>query len=209
MAKKVDRKTLKWISSLKPEQYVLFRDRKGKLRKNPPANLKIIVEVRDRKSKKLVGFLNRTNKKTKEPIPARFSKQRQRYFKMKRTHPTRAKVVQKSDFVLETNKTILEQIHRKARKSIMLIMAQIKIEKFCRIEVIVRTTLGERRSNRLNFPSGSKFDEIAQIIARTIIDMMRTGEIRISPKAIAAIPNAPHARKLYTTIIQLDSEDLN
>lgn len=172
-------KGLKRVTSILSTQYVIFRDRKGKIRnKTFSSNVKLIAEVRNRKTKKLVGYLNNIQKKTREVIPIKFTTKKQSYIQAKRTY-TKAedKTRKQYTFKVHSYERILDQI--KDHVQPMLNDMKKSKSKHFRFAVEAHHEYFIKLSDVVSVPR-QHLSSIPQIIAYIILEMIWETNYRMS-----------------------------
>lgn len=177
--KYIARKGLKRLTSIQSNQYVVFRDRKGKIRnKSFSSNVKLIAEVRNRKTKKLIGYLNNIQKKTREIIPIKFTSKRQAYVQAKRTDTKAEDIVRKEyTFKVHSYERILDQIKDHV-EPMMKDMKKTKLQHF-RFAVETHHEYFIKLSDVISVPR-KQMASIPQIIAYIILEMIMETSYRMS-----------------------------
>lgn len=188
---------------LKQGEKLVWRDRFGKIRKNPRGDLKLIGEIRDKKTGKVKAYTNYIIKG--EVIPRKFKRSYQKFLELKRRpkKPMQREIAEVS-FRLNTSKTILEQIRNQAHEAIEMI-DQIKKENgYCPYWMKMNTQNAKLNSQVINVARGTRKHDIGYQMASMVIQSMHENGVRISPKPLAAVPNQPHMRTIDVTVKIVD-----
>lgn len=164
--------------ALKQDEFILFRGRNGRVKKHRSDTL-LIAEVRNRKTKKLVGYLNTLDKKSKKPVPRRFSSMQKTIASTRRTEAP-ARRFGELQFRVYTSRLISEQIPDS-------VIERINDEIDINGEVVL--TLKVSTSRDEHFTSDGIFlerrmskKELATLITLLIVNAAHALQIRTSPK---------------------------
>lgn len=186
------------------DEFIQFRDRFGRIRRNPPGSLRVFAEIRKRKSRKLVAYANYV--KAGKVEPRRFTTSYRRYLETRRVSPGKFRETQKRfEFSLNTSETILSQIKSASREACEAIVAEAKENDFCVFRMKLHTSLGTPITDTLSIRKGTKINDVAYIIASAIISRINDTNMRMSPKALANAPKKLHIRSIQVELEILDA----
>lgn len=178
-------KKYKQIKTLSDGQFVVFRQIKsGRITKFRP-DRKLIAEVRNSKTKKIVGYLNTINRKNKRKpkvLPRKFTKL-QLAVKTKRPSKRTLRELNSWQIKLSLRSRILDQLEKKGRDILDRVEEVIDEKGFTHLNMKVDTSrLGE------SFESGDKpytkkdIPILSKLLGIEIINLLRSEAIRTSPK---------------------------
>lgn len=177
------------------KEYVVWRDRKGKLSKFRAGKI-LIGEVRSRKTGKRIGFINTINKKTKKPNPLRFTKAQKTILTTPKLTQTREKR-RGSRFKVKSTKPIKDQIPSG-------LLAEIKREISNHGEAVISIRIDHDTTTLKLFSdvqTPSRFltkvdEEVKTMIGIDIFNTLKSMNIRMSPKKFAKYPKQGRRRHI-------------
>ncbi len=167
--------------SLKTSEFVQYRDRKGRVRK-PRSDLLLFAEVRDRKTKKLKGYLNKFEKG--KVIPRKFAR------KQRAVQETpileRFRRIEQPDstlhFSIKSSSMVMDQIPRDFYNRVM-----DKVRSGDKFLVEMDMTLNDGSyvtMGSIYFANVWSYDLFVTEITKVILDGVNSLAIRISPKKV-------------------------
>ncbi len=168
--------------SLNPDEYVVYRDRKGRIRK-PKSNILLFAEVRKRKTKEVVGYFNKFHKGV--PVASHFvARQRgviEARVSKKSKKSKKGLFRQDLSFTVYSSDMLANQIPREFYNGAM---------EAVRLLGPVETVMDIQRSNGEGYTSRGliissdrwNYDDFVNNIVRMILEGIDTMKIRFSPK---------------------------
>lgn len=173
------------ISGLQNGERVVVRTAKGRFTKFK-SDRKLVFEVRDKKGK-FVRFLNRTDRKTRKPIPQKLSSFQMRFLTAKRTRQVKVRQVRQVSIMVNSRTPIIEHLLKKGAPIIKMVRAHLRTEKAVLIYADLSTDFGEIfRSPMVVVGKRWRDDEILKAIAiEMIVNPVREQSLRMSPKKYA------------------------
>lgn len=182
MAKK-RKPQLKQFKRVAKTQYVQARSKNGYVAKTN-SKTKYILEVRDRDTKKVLGYINKLDE-NKKPIPRIFKNRKNFLQSKKRVKAREVRGVYK--IVLNNKHFMIDQIEKKGEQALTDILKFIKEKKEidikCELHLPDKSVLitGEKRFGPL-----TNRKELAEWIAlRGVVNQVRNIGMRMSPKKYA------------------------
>lgn len=198
---------LPFRKNLNPGEYLEFRSTRGNIVHHPREDRQYYAYIRNKKSRKIVAVSNYYSRKTKEFIPRRFTRSYRKYIS---TPIVRPKIPRKpkstNEFKLRSSRTIVSQIHKAARPAALLVYNEAKAEGFCVFRMKLHGPLGTPITRALNVRKGEKLFDIESMIAFSIIDSLRAGDMRMSSLELTDRPKASMVRSL---LVELDILDVS
>lgn len=173
------------LKTVSDENYLIFRSPKtGKVTKWRSGR-KYIVEVRSRKSKRVVGYLNTISGKGKKRqiLPRAFTKSQLSLSSRKAVK--KASVESETSFKVTFNERLIDQFRSAGRKAINKVLREIKKEGEALIGLDIKTSKkGERFTTPLKMydESDADYDFMSQELAIIMINAIRSEAIRTSLK---------------------------
>lgn len=176
----------KKITGLKPNERLVVRTQSGKFAKFK-SDRKLIFEVRDKKTNKVKRYLNRKDRKTKKPIPQKFTAFQKRFLTAQRSRGLRTRQVRSVSITLNSRSYIIDQLLKKGGAIIKMARSHLRTEKQILIYGDLRPdTGGVFRSPMVVIGKSWRDDEILKAIAvEMIINPVRDQALRMSPKKYA------------------------
>lgn len=178
----------KQIKRLKPDHYVIYRDRKGRIRK-PRKDTLLVAEVRSRKSKRRVGFLNSIDKKRKTPEPRRFTSTQRAMYERRFIEKLPEKRRQPSDleFTVYSSDFIKNQIPTRV---VDRIRDEINLQGYVKLGIEIWTNKGERIVSDAVYWDDENMlaSHIETHLFLSIVNASREMMVRASPKKYARNP---------------------
>lgn len=177
------KKKLKYgIKRLPKDTYVMVRGKSGYVSKTN-SRQKYIIEVRHRKTKKLIGYINRLDKKKKAPALQVFTN-RKNFLKAKK----KRRLAVKDHYRIQLNNKnfMIDQVQRKGSAAVAAIMSRAK--KDGSVDVYGDLVFEENvlRSEIKRFTGQSSRSEIVEWLALTcVVNQVRNIGHRMSPKKYA------------------------
>lgn len=203
---KIDkRKKLKTRFVIQSTEKIIWRDRFGKIRRKPRADLKLIGEIINKKSRKVVGYANYI--KSGQVIPRKFSTRYRKFIETKREPIGKYRASASIDtfwFKLLTKYTILEQIRDAAHEAIEYIYKTSQQDGFCIFRMKLHTALGTPITGVMNIRKGTKKNDIGYIMASEIISLISQTNMRMSPKELAVNPKKDHIRSINVELVIME-----
>lgn len=196
------------VKTLKPDQYVVFKDRRGRIRnRKTRSDIKLIAEVRSRKTKKVVGYLNYV--KGGKIEPRKFSVQKQAFYKARvESSVTFREVDTEYFFKIYSRESVLEQIREQAEDAIDAVYEKAQEDGFCLFRLNVQIKDFNLFSQVVNITKSTKKNDIGYFIASIIIQMLDQTSYRMSPKELSKQKKKKHARSCDCTLQILEAEGL-
>lgn len=193
---------------IRDDEFIQFRDRFGRVRKNPPGSLRVYAEIRNRKSKRLTAYANYI--KAGRVESRRFTTSYRKYLSTERVQPSLFRSTQKQfTFSLNTSETILSQIRGAAKEAVDAIHLEAQEEGFCVFRMKLHTKLGTPITETMNIHKGTKKNDIAYIIASAILSRINETNMRMSPKELANAPKKLHIRSIRVELEILDTSKMH
>ena len=176
----------KRISGLKPSERLVVRSAKGRFAKFK-SDRKMIFEVRDRKSGKITRYLNNTDRKTKKPIPRRFTSFQLKFLTAERTRKLQVREVRQVSIEVNSRSPVIEQLEKKGGPIIRMIRSHLRKEDSVSVYADLSTSMGERfRSPMVIIGQRWSDEQILKAIAlEMVVNQLRSLGIRMSPKKYA------------------------
>lgn len=176
-------KRYKHIRRISENQYVVYRrPRSGKLTKFR-RGIKLIAEVRNKKSHKIMGYLNKIEKKGKKKKPIA-----RKIGRVERSRKTKKRILRleqtsEREFKINFSQLLISQVKTVGKSAIKFIQREIDLNDEAPIQVETETiSLGIFRDGFTNYGSqDNDFDFLATDVAIRIIQMLREQAIRTSP----------------------------
>lgn len=203
--RRIQRKKLKFgIRRIKNDEYVVFRNSKGY--RKPKKGKKYVAEVRSRKTKKIVGYLNKREGKSNKPSFRQFGSVEKSIKTTRRIR--RHTLVAKTSWSFWANSRfpMVEQVTKKAGAAIDAVIAEIKREKVANVYVDLESEeYGQFRSQAFSFTRGYSRERIIQIIAIELIinELVRENQFRMSPKKYARSENDKTKRTIEKALFTI------
>lgn len=172
----------KQIRQIKKGEYIVWRDKKGRVRK-PRSSLLLIAEVRSRKTGKRVGFLNKIEKG--KIVPRRFVSGQRAFAKTPHAEPSpRKRLREEFSFDIFSSDMIQNQI---PRELFDLIIDTIKTDDWVQVHFDLSTKRGEyTRTVGIYFDDPKMgFDFFTNSVVHAILSGLNELNIRMSPKKFA------------------------
>lgn len=173
------------LKTVSDDQYLVFRaPQSGKLTKWR-SDRRFIVEVRSRKTKKIVGYLNTIKGKGKkrEILPRKFTKSQLSLSSRKKVKAPA--ITDETSFKVRFNERLIDQFKSNGRRSIRKILSEIKMNDEVLVGMHITTSKkGEKFITPLKMYSkrDADFDFMAQELAIIMINTIRSEAIRTSLK---------------------------
>ena len=185
------------------DEYVVWRNRKGNLTK-PRGGVYLIGEIRNRKTKKIKGYLNSKNHDTGKPNPQRFtSVQRAILTTPKREASAIDRFKNSVAWAMYSRKPMLEQIPKKVPTAV-----NREIEE--NGEALVAIDIESKSGKIFKFRTDSRYfnrkvtrEEIAAMIVIDVFNALNSEMVRMSPKQKSNDKQSKrkHIKKLYCTLV--------
>ncbi len=175
---------LKTLRSIRKDQYVVFRSAKsGKITKYRKGR-NYIVEVRNKKSKRVQGYLNSIKKKGKKRnvVPRKFTKSQISLKTRKRVQ--RVREIGSNSFSITLLERFIPQFRHNGRRQIQTAVDQIKNHGDTLIGLTVSVNDGSYFNSefKLYTDGDDNFDFLAQEFAILSLNLLRSEGLRTSPK---------------------------
>ena len=197
-------RNLRFNATVKPNEYIVWKNRKGKIQKRIDSRMYLIGEIR-KKTKRvtfIVGYTNFKKKKTKnEPSPQRYTAT-QRTFRstpIKRTKRSDDRIPSKRQFIIRSGNYIYKQI---PRWTVDLINDEIERADFAVWGVRQKSSRTGIVTSPMSYTDETlDFETGRHMIADKIKLMLDETEQRMSRKEQTQNKNKKHIRKLVCQIV--------
>lgn len=201
MARGQGRRTFK--RAPKSDEYVVWRNKKGRIVK-PRGGVYLIGEIRNRKSKKITGYLNSRNKETGLPNHQRFTAiQRSILTTPKKIATPQDRLKRSLQWVMYAKKPMIEQIPQRIVNAVNKEIA-LNDETLVAIEIESKSgRIFKMRTDARYFNRKVTKDEIAAMIVIDILQILNSEMVRMSPKQKSndKQERRKHIKKIYCTLL--------
>lgn len=200
------------LKTVSEENYLIFRAPKsGKVTKWRSGR-RFIVEVRSRKTKKVVGYLNTISGRGKKRkiIPRAFTKSQLSLSSRKSVR--QAKVESDISFKVSFNERLIDQFKSNGRKAVNKVLREIKSNDDILLGLKIQTSKkGEYFTTpyKMYSTDDADFDFMAQELAIITINALRSEAIRTSLKQYVDSERIKERRMRRTATITLQFGSLN
>jgi len=163
----------------KRTEYIVYRNRKGKIVK-PRSGQYLIAEIRNRKTKKLTGYLNTQSKESKKPNPRRFTSIQRAILSTPKSFPILPKTPKKSDeWLIVSTRPVIEQI---PKKIITRINSEVQMNGDVRVSIEIQGKLVKGLTDARYLDRKLTAKEASAMFGTDIFSILRDAGIRMSPK---------------------------
>jgi len=157
----------------------VYRNRKGKIVK-PRSGQYLIAEIRNRKTKKLTGYLNTQSKESKKPNPRRFTSIQRAILSTPKSFPILPKTPKKSDeWLIVSTRPVIEQI---PKKIITRINSEVQMNGDVRVSIEIQGKLVKGLTDARYLDRKLTAKEASAMFGTDIFSILRDAGIRMSPK---------------------------
>jgi len=163
----------------KSDEYVVWRNRKGKLVK-PRGGVYLIGEIRSRKTGKRTGFLNSQNKETKKPNFQRFTTTQRAILTTPRVEMLFDKTLSTTSWIMTNKKPLIEQVPKRVTTRV-----NKEIEHQNQTLVAINVDAGVRFNDTTParyFDRKIQHKVYSSMAAIDILNLLKESGFRMSPK---------------------------